>query len=203
MSFRAMFAVLLISIFVIRLYYHRKARTWERGIVNVGPGWLPGAQVALALASLGIILTYLIAPQRIAWADVALPDFIRWTGAGFGVVSLALLTWVNRELAENFSTVLRIRQGHTLITTGPYRFVRHPMYSVFVLMCMGFGLLSANWLMGAMTLGAVSIVMVFRTPLEEKMLLDFFGEQYRAYMQRTGRYFPRIATFRRDWASAS
>ena len=77
------------------------------------------------------------------------------------------------------------------------------MYSVFVLMCMGFGLLSANWLMGGMTLGAISIVMIFRTPLEEKMLLDFFGEPYRAYMQRTGRYLPRMVKYPRGWASAS
>ena len=203
MTFHGAFICLFLFMFVIRIYFHRKARTWSRGIVNAGPRWLPLAQVGLAAAGFCPILVYMLAPARIAWAEISLPGSVRWTGFGISALSLVLLAWTNHALAENFSTVLRIREGHRLITTGPYRFVRHPMYTVFVIMTIGFGLLSANWLIGGSLLGAIAVVMIFRTPLEEKMLLDHFGGDYRRYMQRTGRYIPRLFTSRRDLASVS
>ena len=201
MPFHTAFVVVFLAMVVIRLYFHRKARTWRKGIVNAGPRWLPIAQIALSAAGFSTILVYILAPDRIAWAEVTLPFWLRWTGFGLAVASLVLLSWTNQALAENFSTVLRIRQGHTLITTGPYRYLRHPMYSVFVIMTIGFGLLTANLMLAGFLLGAVAVVMIFRTPLEEKMLVDHFGDHYRAYMQRTGRYLPKIFAYRRGLAS--
>src|SRR5207244_2384452 len=113
-------------------------------------------------------------------------------GTGLVVLGLLLLVWVHRALACNFSTTLRIRPDHTLVTSGPYHWVRHPMYTVFCLVFVGICLQTANGLLGGLGLSAIGIIMIVRTPLEEAQLVEKFGEEYRHYMQRTGRYLPRL-----------
>jgi protein-S-isoprenylcysteine O-methyltransferase Ste14 len=99
---------------------------------------------------------------------------------------------MNHQLGPNFSSTLILRDGHQLIQDGPYRLVRHPMYTSFMVMLTGLLLLSANWIVGGAAIGFVLLLMALRTPREERMLLSHFGDEYRRYMERTGRYLPRI-----------
>jgi protein-S-isoprenylcysteine O-methyltransferase Ste14 len=146
----------------------------------------------IAIPLLGGFVMYLIRPEAVAWAELPLPGWLRWLGLAVAAISLALMTWVNKALGKNFSTELRIRDDHTLVTTGPYHWVRHPMYSVFVLFFGGCFLLTANWLIGALAAAGLGIVMIFRTPVEERMMIQAFGDVYREYMRRTPRYWPRV-----------
>jgi protein-S-isoprenylcysteine O-methyltransferase Ste14 len=77
-----------------------------------------------------------------------------------------------------------------MVQNGPYRYVRHPMYSAFFIIGIGFLILSSNWLVGIIYLGAFLIMYLARVLPEEKMMIDRFGEPYRQYMKRTGRLFP-------------
>jgi protein-S-isoprenylcysteine O-methyltransferase Ste14 len=107
------------------------------------------------------------------------------------MASILLFFWVLRSLGRNFSTSLTIKKDQTLVTDGPYRWVRHPMYTTFVLLWVAFMLLSANWFIGLTGLLAYALTMTVRTPKEERMMIEAFGDDYRAYMKRTGRYLPR------------
>jgi protein-S-isoprenylcysteine O-methyltransferase Ste14 len=79
-----------------------------------------------------------------------------------------------------------------LIKHGPYRWVRHPMYTVLFLMGIGWLLLTANWLIGAPLAIGILIVVIVRIDNEEKVLIDLFGDDYLEYIQHTGRFLPRF-----------
>ena len=127
----------------------------------------------------------------LAFADYKLPPFLPW----FGVVAMPFALWLffrsHADLGENWSQTLEIRVGHRLVTGGVYTSTRHPMYSAILLFSLAQGLLLANWLAGWSGLVATSLMFMLRMPREEKMMSDTFGEDYRRYMARTGRLFPR------------
>jgi protein-S-isoprenylcysteine O-methyltransferase Ste14 len=160
-------------------------------------GLLIAVPVRLALAaSITGVVACIISPASMAWSSVALPSWARWLGLAMGVPALMLLAWILRTLGRNFSISLAIHQGHTLVTEGPYRWVRHPMYTAFILLCISFSLLSANWFIGGTGLLAYSVVAAIRTPREERMMIQQFGDAYRSYMKRSGRFLPRLAALR-------
>jgi len=136
-------------------------------------------------------LAYLINPRWIAWASLLLPAWMRWSGAALMAVCVLLIYWVFSSLGKNVTPTVAIRREHSLVTSGPYRWVRHPLYTVGFLAFTGLSLLAANWFIFAMLLLSFA-VLVRRTPIEERRLIEKFGEEYRTYMQRTGRFLPRF-----------
>ncbi len=150
--------------------------------------------VALRLSGLALwvaALAYLIRPSSMAWASVALPHWLRWAGAVPGVAATALMYWTLTNLGKNLTDTVVTRAEHTLVQTGPYRWVRHPFYVTAALLIVSVSLLAANWAI-ALAGVAVVILLVIRTPNEERHLSARFGSQYQAYMDRTGRFFPRL-----------
>ena len=137
------------------------------------------------------LLAFVIHPPLMAWSSVALPVPLRWAGAGLAVVAAALLIWTFRNLGKNLTDTVVTRKGHTLVTTGPYRWVRHPFYVAFALAVLANSLVTANWFL-FVTGSVVFVLLVVRTRKEEDRLIERFGDEYRAYMSRTGRFFPRL-----------
>jgi protein-S-isoprenylcysteine O-methyltransferase Ste14 len=121
-----------------------------------------------------------------------LPEALRWVGGAMGLAGSGLLWWTHQVLGKNWSGVLEISKDHTLVTEGPYHFVRHPMYSAFFTMGAGMLLLSANGLVGAANLAAVAYMYLVRVDDEEAMMLEQFGDSYSQYMAKTGRLLPRF-----------
>ena len=102
-----------------------------------------------------------------------------------------LLVWTFRCLGKNLTDTVVTRQKHTLVTHGPYRWVRHPFYSSAVLVISGNSLAAANWFF--FVAGCLMfLLLVIRTRKEEQNLIARFGDDYRNYMQRTGRFVPRL-----------
>lgn len=147
-------------------------------------------RIFLLGASLAGMLVYSINPRLMGWSALLLPSWLRWFGFFVGVVALSLLFWVLRSLGKNFSTTLTIRKDQTLVVRGPYRWMRHPMYTGFLLLWGGFLFISANWFIGLTGILGVVWAIVVRTPKEEQMMTERFGEEYVVYMKRTGRYLP-------------
>jgi len=148
----------------------------------------------LALVVVGNIILpalYLFAPW-LAFADYHLPAFIPWCGAVAMVIALWLFWRAHVDLGLNWSITLEMRKGHELIMHGVYRRIRHPMYAAIFLFAVAQALLLQNWLAGWAGFVTVAILYLIRTPREEKMMCEFFGESYRDYMQRTGRLWPRF-----------
>jgi len=87
---------------------------------------------------------------------------------------------------------MKLREGHQLVTAGPYRRVRHPLYTAFILLGIAWFLLTGNWLIGGTWLTAIVLGINTRLNPEERMLLDEVGEVYARYQRQTGRFLPRL-----------
>jgi len=117
---------------------------------------------------------------------------LAWTGAVTFALSLWLFYRTHKELGRNWSVTLEIRERHTLVTSGVYRRVRHPMYSAFWLWALAQALLLPNWIAGPSGLVGFGILFFLRVHQEEKLMIETFGEDYRRYMARTSRILPGI-----------
>ena len=126
-----------------------------------------------------------------AWAAVPLSGWLRWTGVGLGLIAGLLLTWTLRNLGRNLTDTVVTRKAHTLVTTGPYRWVRHPFYSAAALAFLANSLAAANWFLFVTGCAAI-LLLVIRTRKEEENLIARFGDDYRKYMHQTGRFMPRL-----------
>jgi protein-S-isoprenylcysteine O-methyltransferase Ste14 len=107
------------------------------------------------------------------------------------VAACALLLWTLRHLGPNLTDTVVTRKEHTLVTHGPYQWVRNPFYDAAALLILASSLIVANWFL-LLAGGLVFVLLVVRTRIEERNLIARFGEAYRAYMSRTGRFLPRI-----------
>ncbi len=145
----------------------------------------------LALASMLGLIAYMINPASMAWSVVALPAWVRWLGVGVGAVAGSLLIWTMHTLGKNLTDTVVTRSNHELITGGSYRFVRHPFYCAFILAILANSTVPANWFI-LLTGVSAWLLLVFRTNKEEENLIARFGDDYRGYMERTGRFFPRL-----------
>src|SRR5215831_16305723 len=146
------------------------------------------------LCLLGII-AFLIKPSSMAWSSLPLPLWLRWSGLGIGVIAATLSLYTLHNLGKNLTDTVVTRQEHQLVTTGPYRWVRHPFYDAVLLCVLTVSLLMANWFI-FLTGCAVFALQVIRTGREEQQLLARFGERYLAYTRQTGRFWPRMRSNR-------
>jgi protein-S-isoprenylcysteine O-methyltransferase Ste14 len=110
------------------------------------------------------------------------------------VAALWLFYRSHADLGQNWSVTLELRKGHQLVKQGVYRSIRHPMYASIWLWCLAQGLLLENWLAGWYALLAFGLMYFVRTPREEQMMCECFGQEYHDYMRETGRLFPRLNT---------
>lgn len=197
--FKQLFLILTLCFFSVRVYYDYKAgkqhvdkplniRIKEQ-IANEGY-----PSMVLRFITFPILLIIVAGYPLTSWFDqlaITLPDVIRYAGATLCVLSIPLLGWTQATLGRHWSAGLEIQRDHRLITSGPYRRVRHPMYTAIIMFGVGCSLESANMLL-LIFFGVASLFLVLRTPVEEKMLLREFGDEYRDYMRRTGRFLPKI-----------
>ena len=145
----------------------------------------------IGIASMIGLVTYMISPALMAWSSVALPNWLRWAGVVLGITGGLLLVVTFRTLGKNLTDTVVTRAEHTLVTRGPYRWVRHPFYLATALAVVANSLVTANWFL-ALTGGISFGLLVLRTRIEEKKLIERFGEDYNEYMKRTGRFLPRL-----------
>ncbi len=138
------------------------------------------------------ILLHLIFPSVLRWGNINLHSIFRNIGIIVGLISNALILWVLVSLGKNISAALKVRANQQLVTTGPYRYVRHPLYSSGILLFIAIGLVSANWYLAVIGIGFQIFIMYARTPLEEKILIQHFGNEYELYINTTGAFFPKI-----------
>jgi len=122
---------------------------------------------------------------------MSVPGWARWIGLILAVTGMMLEFSTQIYLGRNYSTTLHIREEQTLITAGPYHYMRHPMYTALITVGIGLGLLSSSWYFLLPFLATI-IVVAFRVQKEEDVMIENFGERYLKYSQETGRFFPRV-----------
>ena len=190
--FRIALATVMVLTMSIGVYYRLQAAASGEKISHRDEGYL--FATVLRIAGLGLWLStfaYLLFPAAIQWAALPVPLGLRWCGVMAGILSSGLMYWTLSNLGKNLTDTVVTRANAQLVTSGPYRWVRHPFYVTAALLMASATLLSANWLIGLSSLLVMTLLIV-RTPKEEAMLVARFGQAYVDYMAKTGRFVPRF-----------
>lgn len=193
--FRIASLVVAVLYLVPRSYYRVRAR-------QADPQTQPfqdSTETKLRLVGMGVsgiglnlvALLWMINPAWVRWSALPLSGWVRWIGVALGGVTVVMGYLAHSALGRHFTPTLMTKQEHRLVTSGVYRWVRHPVYGSYFASVASSFLVTGNWLIGL--LGLVYLLLIVeRTGHEERMMLDEFGAEYRDYMRRTGRYFPRL-----------
>ena len=192
-AFRILAAIVLFSGVGISSYFRHKA---DKDTGEKIPRSVDGFTMMSFIKLGGLILwltplVYLINPVWMNWSKLGLHGSIRWIGVGLGVLCVLAIYWLFSSIGSGISPTAATRSQHTLVTSGPYRWVRHPLYTVGSTLFIAFGMIADNWFIAA--LGVLAFLgMAVRTPKEEANLIAKFGDEYLEYMKRTGRYLPKL-----------
>ena len=191
--FRILAAIILFTGVGISTYYRRKA---DRSTGEQVSRSVDGKAMMTVIKVFGLLLwfsplVYLLNPAWMAWSKIGLPDALRWLGVVIGVLSVSGIYWLFSSIGSGITATSATRTQHTLVTSGPYRWVRHPLYTVATSLFIAFGLMADNWFIALLGILAF-IAMAIRTPKEEANLIEKFGEEYRDYRKRTGAFLPKI-----------
>jgi protein-S-isoprenylcysteine O-methyltransferase Ste14 len=191
MIFKIIYWLGLVIEIVVRVPYQKVARQslkTDRRVSSLENLLLGLLMVALIVFPLIYSIT-----NWLNFANYILPDLLGWLGVFILTSSLFVFARSHMDLKANWSPSLEIRQDHELVTKGIYRTIRHPMYASLWLGAIAQILLLQNWIAGPLNLLLFTAFYFLRVPAEEKMMLDTFGDQYREYMNKTGRVFPRLS----------
>jgi protein-S-isoprenylcysteine O-methyltransferase Ste14 len=191
-----LFRLILVIIFFGFLpfgLYHRIRSNMSREKLD---RWQEGAFILFGLRLSGLPwfiggIVWMIDPKFMAWASIPIPLWMRWCGFILIAIWGALFVWTFQTLGKNLTDTVVTRAEHTLVTTGPYRFVRHPFYLAFAIALAGGSIVTANWFLFVSGLLPFAFLLA-RTRIEEEKLVERFGDEYRDYMQKTGRFWPRL-----------
>jgi protein-S-isoprenylcysteine O-methyltransferase Ste14 len=195
-NFRVAFWVLFAGVFIMRMYFALRVRqAGERvmpdreAVEREGRGMF-AIRVVMFFLLLGWLTLYAINPTWMGVLSAPFPDWLRWVGFALGLASLGFWSWTQVALGKEWSPQLQLREEHHLVTTGPYTRIRHPLYTAMLGYGTSLALVTANWIFVVLAVAVIAGLFA-RVPKEEQMMIKEFGEEYKAYMQRTGRFFPK------------
>jgi protein-S-isoprenylcysteine O-methyltransferase Ste14 len=191
-TFRAILLLIFGVVLPIGVYHRIKSQATRESLDRRQEGLvlLSTLRPAGAVFWFGL-LAWMINPSWMAWSSVMLPVGIRWAGVIVLSAASLMLVWTFVSLGRNLTDTVVTRQQHTLVLHGPYRWIRHPLYDSAALSVVAVFAMTANWFFlatGVVILG----LLVTRTKIEEANLVARFGDGYRNYMKRTGKFVPKI-----------
>jgi protein-S-isoprenylcysteine O-methyltransferase Ste14 len=191
--FRILAALILFAGIGISGYFRRKA---DRETGEKIPRKVDGTPMMVLIRIGGLALwfsplVYLVNPGWMVWSKIGLSESIRWLGVGIGVLCVSGIYWLFSSIGSGITPTSATRKEHKLVTRGIYRWVRHPLYTIGSSLFISFGMMADNWFIAALGIFTF-ILMAIRTPKEEANLIEKFGDEYREYMKRTGRFFPKL-----------
>lgn len=191
--FRVATALAFVSAFALSTYFRSRAQL-KGGKLRRASGQRP--IVLLRIVGLAILLpviAYIVNPNWVNWARFEPPTWLRLVAVAIGAVNTVLVYWMYRSLDTNVSPVEEARENATLVTSGPYRWIRHPLYTFGMISLVALTFMSALWWIGVLAVPLVIFFVRWRIPREEANLVEVFGDAYRDYMKRTGRFLPKLS----------
>jgi len=182
---------LAFAFLVVGAYHRIRSQQSREKLDRTKEGWpiLIGIRLG-GLLTFGAAAAWLWKPALFEWAAQTIPAGVRWIGVAAFACSVAWLIWMFHTLGRNLTDTVVTRRDAYFVDYGPYRFVRNPMYTGIAMVGISLGLAMGTWLL---PLAAVLMftLLALRTRTEERYLIERFGDQYRDYMKRVGRFFPR------------
>ena len=188
--FRLLFLLAAIAMLAIRVYYQAKLLPESRRTIVTGSSWrlIPGGIAALTSIVFG--LAYLFFPSAFPWSYADYPVWFRWLGAFLLLGGILLLGIAHHHLGASFHSLVVRKSDQVLVQSGPYRTVRHPIYTAYLLNYVGGGLLASSLVLTFIAGPLFVLMATLRIGEEEGAMLDQFGPRYQAYMGKTGRFIP-------------
>jgi len=192
------FFALLVAFLGMRGYFAQKASKsgHNASFTDSGEADRPGRASGVILVIIllfmgGLLALYAGGPQALDWLRIPMPGWLSWLGVVLGAVAIGFQVWVHDTLQKRWFAATGFGQDHVLITEGPYRWVRHPMYSGLMLYFIALALVSAYWPFAV--LAFLMIPLLYRSATsEEALLVERYPIQYSEYTRRTPRLIPRL-----------
>lgn len=152
--------------------------------------WTRVRNLSIPLIALTVILQILDFRTVTDHMAVQIDTMYRYIGIVLVIIGLEIRTVAQVHLGENWSEKIKTHKGHNLVKTGPYRYIRHPIYSSYIALTAGLFLMTANWLLGSLFL-FYTLISLIRIPYEESFLKTVFAD-YDNYRRNTGTIFPKM-----------
>jgi len=149
-----------------------------------------GTRVLIAMTLGAAIVAALVARSLVA--ELRMPAPLRMAGVAVMWVGLALRVWAIAALGGDFRTSVEVEPGQAVVSSGPYRWIRHPSYAGLLLLVAGFGAALGNWLSLAACVVVPLPAIVWRIHVEEAELNRVLGTAYRTYQADRARLIPRL-----------
>lgn len=182
-AFWAMFLFWMIA----EIGARRLAGRHKTGAVKKGDR---GSFRIIVLANIAVVgLAFAFRGARIGF----LPDWAEWPGLALMLLGVVFRSWAILLLGRFFSVQVELQAGHRVVTAGHYRYIRHPSYTGRLVILGGLGLALGSWVAALVMVFIYGVIYAYRVRVEEAFLLTSLGDEYRAYMGRTGRFIPRLA----------
>jgi protein-S-isoprenylcysteine O-methyltransferase Ste14 len=185
---KTVFVLLAIGWFIIRIPHARRSRRTR--VASSRKDWREIALLIVSLGGLGVVPLVYIATGLPQFAEYPFRPYQAWAGVCVAAAALAMFFVSHRALGRNWSISLELREGHALVTEGIYRHIRHPMYAAFWLWTIAQALLLPNWVAGCAGFLGFGTLFLCRIAREEQMMVERFGDEYRAYALHTYRLIP-------------
>lgn len=187
---KVLFVLMAAGWYALRIPHVRRSR--KTPVARDVMDWREKSRLGVSLAGLGLIPLFYVATGMPGVANRAFSAPLAILGALVAMAALAMFHLTHKALGRNWSVSLQMRESHSLVTEGIYARIRHPMYSAFWLWAIAQALLLPNWVAGFSGLVGFGALYLLRVGPEEEMMTETFGPEYRAYMERTGRLWPRL-----------
>jgi protein-S-isoprenylcysteine O-methyltransferase Ste14 len=142
----------------------------------------------------GFLAVFFACPLEWLYLPAVLPRniWLQITGAALILAAVALRAWTRAHIRGLYSGHMEVHADHRLVQSGPYRFIRHPGYTGFLLMTLGVAIGYSSWI----GLAAIPLLLLpglaYRMEVEERLLAEKFSEEYQVYARRSKKLIPGI-----------
>lgn len=189
---RSALIALSLALLAVGIYHRIRSQQSGESLDRSKEGW--GLMVGIrmtGLATWATVATWFFRPAWFAWAKFPMPEGVRWMGIAGFTVACVWLAWMFFTLDRNLTDTVVTRRAAQMVEHGPYRYVRNPMYVGVLMIGVSAGVAAGTWLIPLEALAGF-LLLAKRTAIEEKYLIARFGDRYRGYMARVGRFFPSL-----------
>jgi protein-S-isoprenylcysteine O-methyltransferase Ste14 len=176
--------------FVLRYPFERKAK--KARIARDQMDATEKTRLLISLSGLGVLPFIWVVFGFPRFADYPFQPFLCAAGIVAAAAALVMFRLTHKALGRYWSVSLQLKEDHKLVTDGVYARIRHPMYTAFWLWAIAQALLLPNWIAGLAGIVGFGTLYLLRVGPEEQLMVDQFGDEYRAYMARTGRLLPKF-----------